>query len=105
MVTENIKVTKHTVLSDGDNNISANKMAVIPAHCIDKEDGEVWMLFVGTPSCNYPMTEPFWAMIDETFWGGKHFNKQISLDSMMTSLAQWLAKQKTFSEPEKHGLI
>lgn len=67
MVTENIKATKHTVLSDGDNNISANKMAVIPARCIDKEDGEVWMLFVGTPSCNYPMTEPFWAMIDETF--------------------------------------
>lgn len=67
MVTENIKATKHTILSDGGNNISANKMAVIPAHCIDKEAEDVWMLFVDTPSCNYPMTEPFWAMTDETF--------------------------------------
>ena len=67
MVTENIKAAKHTILSDGSNNISANKMAVIPAHCIDKEAEDVWMPFVGTPSCNYPMTEPFWAMIDETY--------------------------------------
>jgi len=37
MVTENIKATKHSILSDGGNNISANKMAVILAHCIDKE--------------------------------------------------------------------
>lgn len=67
MVTENIKATKHSILSDGGNNISANKMAVIPAHCIDKEAEDVWLLFVGTPSHNYPMTEPFWDMIDEAF--------------------------------------
>lgn len=67
MVTENIKATNHTILSDGGNNISANKMAVNPAHCIDKEAEDVCMLFVGMPSCNYPMTEPFWAMIDEIF--------------------------------------
>lgn len=67
LVTENIKATKHAILSDGGNNISANKMAVIPAYCIDKEAEDVGMLFVGKPSCNYPMTEPFWAMIDETF--------------------------------------
>jgi len=54
------------------------------------------MFFVGTPSCNYRMTEPFWAMIDETFSGGKRFNKRISLDFMMALLAQWLAKTKTF---------
>lgn len=66
VVTENIKATKHTILSDGGSNISANKMAVIAAHCIDKEAEDVWVLFVGTPSCNYPMTEPFWTMIDET---------------------------------------
>lgn len=67
LVTENIKAKKHAILSDGGNNISANKMAVIPAYCIDKEADDVGMLFVDTPSCNYPMTEPFWAMIDETF--------------------------------------
>lgn len=50
-------------------------MAVILAHCIDKEAEDIWMLFVGMPSCNYPMTEPFWAMIDETFSGEKCFNK------------------------------
>ena len=94
MVTENIKARKNTILSDGGNNISANKMAVIPAHCIDKEAKDIWMLFVGMPSCNYPMTEPFWAMIDETFWGRKHISKWISLDLMMTSLTQWLAKTK-----------
>lgn len=42
-------------------------MAVIPAYCMDKEVEDIGMFFVGTPSCNYPMTEPFWAMIDETF--------------------------------------
>lgn len=66
VVTENIKATKHTILSDGGSNISANKMAVIPAHCIDKEAEDIWVLFVDMPSCNYPMTEPFWTMIDET---------------------------------------
>lgn len=50
LVTENIKATKHAVLSDGGNNISANKMVVIPAYCIDKEAKDVGMLFVGMPS-------------------------------------------------------
>lgn len=66
------------------------------------------MFFVGTPSCNYPMTEPFWAMIDETFSGGKRFNKRISLDFMMALLHNGWQKQKHFkqnSDLGKHGLI
>ncbi|KAF4793109.1 adhesion G protein-coupled receptor L4 [Turdus rufiventris] len=51
VVTENIKATKHAILSDGGNNISANKMAVIPAYCIDKEAEDVGMLFVDDNEC------------------------------------------------------
>lgn len=43
-------------------------MALIPTHGIDKEAKDLWIPFVGVPSCNYPMTGPFWILTDETFW-------------------------------------
>lgn len=108
-VAENITEAENSILFDESNNISTNKLAVIPAQCRDKGNEDMQMPFFGLPICNYPMTEHSFNMMDETFQGKKgNLNGRILLGFKMTVLTTVLGKNKhenILSRQQEHNLI